>query len=78
MEAAWGWNPETNQILPNDGSQFKKCLVLLEMSSSWNFPGWAKPSYGGSEQSRTGTLQFQSWNRADNMYVKKLQIFTPT
>jgi hypothetical protein len=47
---------------------------LLVMSSSWNFPAWAEPSYEGSEPSRAGALQFPSWNRADNtenMYVKK-------
>ena len=50
---------------------------LVEMSSSWNFPAWASPSYEGSEPSQAGVLQFSSWNRADktdNMYVKKSQI----
>ena len=51
------------------------------MSLSWNFPAQAEPIYEGSERSRSGALQFSSWNRADNtdnMYVKKLQTFTPT
>ena len=39
--------------------------LKLEMSSSWNFPAWASPSYEGSEQSRAGALKFSSWNRAD-------------
>ena len=35
-----------------------------------------EPSYEGAEPSRAGALQYSSWNWA--MYVKKLQIFTPT
>ena len=54
---------------------------IVEMSSSWNFPARASLSYEGSEPSQAGALQFSSWNQADNtdnMYVKKLQIFTLT
>ena len=42
-----------------------KWRYLLVMSSSWNFPAWAKPSYEGSDPSRAGALQFSSWNQAD-------------
>ena len=34
----------------------KVYLVLVEMSSSWNFPARASPSYEGSEPSRAGAL----------------------
>jgi hypothetical protein len=29
---------------------------LMEMSSSWNFPAWAEPSYEGFKPSRAGAL----------------------
>ena len=35
------------------------------MSSSWNFPAQAKPSYEDSKPSQAGALQFLSQNQAD-------------
>ena len=46
-------------------NQSNNYLFSLEMSSSWNFPARASPSYEGSEPSRAGALQFPSWNRAE-------------
>ena len=43
-------------------------VFSLVMSSSWNFPAQAEPSYESSEPS-WGTSIF--WNRADNMYIIK-------
>ena len=44
------------------------------MSSSWNFPARAEPSYEGSEPS-WGTLYFRAETElsSDSMYVKKSQ-----
>ena len=47
-------------------------IFQLELSRAMKVPSRAKHSWA---------LQFSSWNRADNtdnMYVKKLQTFTPT
>ena len=50
---------------------------MLEMSSSWNFPARAEPSYEGSEPSRAelGHFNFRAETEltSDSMYVKKSQ-----
>ena len=41
------------------------------MSSSWNFPARASPSYEGSEPSWAGALQFSSWNQANCLQISQ-------
>ena len=68
------WNLESplaaleKSSMPNQCKKQSKIMSLLffvtvnslVMSSSWNFPAQAEPSYEDSEPSRAGALQFLS------------------
>ena len=52
---------------------------LVVMSSSWNFPSWAKPSWKGSEPSRAelGHFKFRAERELTNVYQLSSGKFRP-